>query len=151
MKKTVKERFEEKYEPVTESGCWVWTGGVGSSGYAQFWLDGKTVQASRVAFSLHKGNIPEGLQVCHTCDNRLCVNPDHLFLGTASDNAKDKADKGRSVKGESNHHAKLKEHEVLEIKKLLKEGYKHREIAEVFNVSRMAISDINNSRSWKHL
>lgn len=90
-------RFEAKYIPVTESGCWLWTAACHeAAGYGQIWHLGKVLRANRVSWTLYRGEIPGGLHVCHTCDVRCCVNPDHLFLGTREDNMQDCFKKGRS-------------------------------------------------------
>lgn len=100
MQMTVEERFLEKVRKVTNR-CWLWTGGKGKrkdglmSG--RFWMDGKLWMASRASWELHYGPIPDGLCVCHHCDNPLCVRPDHLFLGTQKDNMQDASRKGRIV------------------------------------------------------
>ena len=87
-------RFFDKVNK-TDS-CWLWTAGTrGKTGYGAFRLNDKVVDAHRVSYELHNGVIPEGVYVCHTCDNRLCVNPNHIFLGSPKDNWKDGFDKGR--------------------------------------------------------
>jgi hypothetical protein len=92
--KTMLERFMNK---ISHSGeCWIWTGArYTSTGYPMAVVDGKNVQAHRLAYRLFRGEFDPALHVCHTCDVPLCVNPDHLFLGTAKDNLQDCAKKGR--------------------------------------------------------
>lgn len=90
----VRERFLSKIT-IAENGCWEWTASCFQSGYAQFWHDGTNRKASRVSYELFIGEIPGGLMICHECDNKGCVNPDHLWAGTQSDNIKDAVKKGR--------------------------------------------------------
>lgn len=98
MAKTLKERFEEKYK-IVASGCWEWQYSVNKKGYGMFGIATSTTQlAHRVSFTLYKGDIPEGLFVLHHCDNPKCVNPEHLFLGTNTDNMRDAKAKGRLAK-----------------------------------------------------
>lgn len=88
------ERFNLKWEPVTESGCWIWTGAAGRY-YGGVTINKKHFDAHRASWILHFGDIPEGMRVLHRCDVTLCVNPSHLFLGTAKDNTHDMLKKGR--------------------------------------------------------
>lgn len=94
--RTLEERFWEKVDKTGD--CWEWTGFKNRQGYGQFQVSTKNGQpAHRVSFELANGKIPDGMHVCHKCDNPPCVRPDHLFLGTPSDNMKDMVKKGRNI------------------------------------------------------
>jgi len=85
-------RFEQK---IDKSGdCWIWTGNKSKNGYGRFAFDNRNALAHRVSYALYVGRIPDGMFVCHSCDVKACVNPEHLWLGTNSDNQKDSVAKG---------------------------------------------------------
>ena len=148
-------RFWKKVDKESEKPCWIWTASRNRNGqgYGQFGINYKIYVAHRIAYILQHKEIPDDLYVCHSCDNIICVNPDHLRLGTHQDNMNDMKNKGRSPKsksfGEQNGKAKLTKENVNEIKKLLKEGNLTQSIiGEKFNVSRENISAISRGKTW---
>ena len=143
-----KERIWEKSMPVPECGCWLWIGNVAKVGYGQLLTNNKKVYAHRSSYEVFKGPIPKGMMVCHKCDTRSCVNPDHLFLGTASDNSKDMQEKGRSTIGERNPMSKLTLEQVKQIKNM---NDTDQNIANLFNVTRSAIALIKNGKRWSYV
>ncbi len=100
-------RFYDKFT-TSESGCWLWTSATwGRMGYGCMWVSGKTKTAHRLSWEIHRGEIQKDKKVLHKCDNPICVNPDHLFLGTSADNSADMSLKGRSLYCEKNPARKL--------------------------------------------
>jgi DNA-binding transcriptional regulator YiaG len=136
-------RFE-KY--VSKQDCWTWTGGKDIKGYGIFFYNKKTSFAHRIALVLYKNiTLTNGLQVAHSCNNKSCVNPDHLRETTIKDNAKDKIAHGTALRGERCHFASLTNTKVREIRESLKSS---RELAKEYQVSNQTIRSILNNRSW---
>lgn len=157
------ERFEAKVWPEPNSGCWLWGGSLeGGDGYGQFMTNSgrpaRVVGSHRASWELHYGPIPDGLLVCHKCDNRACVNPGHLFLGTMKDNMADASRKGRMnwkvntrdglPRGSAHHQAVLTEVQVLAIRASTEVGAR---LAEEYGVSNNTISRIRRRKIWRHL
>jgi len=140
--------FEERFwRYVDKSGdCWVWAGATnGRYGKISRGVGLGVVGAHRASWEIHFGPIPPDMHVCHRCDNPPCVNPEHLFLGTAQDNNADKAAKGRASgahRGEHHHRGKLTDRQVEEIRTLVGQGCLHREVAERYGVHRVTVSKI---------
>jgi len=140
---------------VRENGCWEWMGARISSSHdhGYIWWKGDLYITSRVSWMVHRGPIPDGMFVCHHCDNPPCVNPEHLFLGTPQDNTNDMIRKGRQVivVGENGRNV-LTEEQVWEIDRLLREtNMTPGQIAKQFKVSSRAIRSIRNGECWSHL
>ena len=147
------ERFASKIDKENEKGCWLWKGGKDKDGYGLF--NGRVngvlqARAHRYSYARHKGPISSLLFVCHTCDVRSCVNPDHLFLGTSAENTDDMMAKGRhrTPEGEKHYRAILTEEQA---KIILADPRTHSRIAADYNVSRNTISSLKARHSWPHL
>ena len=125
--------------------CWEWIGAGKGNGYGNLSVEGRTVSAHRRAYELFCGEIPDGMDVCHTCDNRHCVNPDHLFLGTREQNMADMAAKGRGPGGARRH---LKEATVQEIRRMISQGIAMRRIASMLNVNYGTVTAIKRGKSY---
>jgi hypothetical protein len=151
-----------------ENGCWDWKGKITNAGYGEITLDRKYLLIHREAYKLFKGDIPNGLNVCHSCDNKKCCNPDHLWVGTQKENINDCVKKDRRTKGGwsytreyaprntgrpgQKHHAnKIRDHDVYEIRELLKQGLNQKQIANRYGVDQSVISKIKNGKAWSHI
>ena len=159
MELSKEERDEARFWSKVATGkrnnsCWDWDGAHFSSGYPGFWLDNTQKRAHRVMWTFVNGDIPNGICVLHKCDNRGCVNPSHLFLGTHSDNMKDmvskKRKRGGPRRGEKHHGAKLTNAQVLEIRSRLKrsEWGIISSLAKEFDVAHTTISKIKRNKTW---
>lgn len=169
LAKTVEEYIKRRIsrEP---NGCWLWTNRPDSSGYGVAYFKRRMIRASRLAWETFRGEIPSGIFVCHHCDNRTCVNPDHLFLGTHADNMADMVSKGRQFngggllgarnpmwqksskswvkRGEEHPQAKLTASAVAEIRQLATGGYTQTALAKSYGVSRATIGAILRGKIW---
>jgi hypothetical protein len=147
-RKPIKERLDRNHHKVDETGCWEWLGAKYSNGYGAIRKDYSSLSrtgAHRAAYEAHHGPIPVGLRVCHRCDNRLCINPDHLFLGTASDNTKDMVRKGR------HGNMKLTQDSVKEIREAFKHGTSSKDIQSKYQISKSLASKILTNKLWKDI
>lgn len=191
-----------------DNQCWIWKMSKNSDGYGNVWVDKKYWKAHRLSYLVFKGDIPEGLCVCHRCDNASCVNPEHLWLGTHKENMLDMIKKGRTLyaeqrsnnkipsykrpeivkeylsgktqlylskkynchpsaifnaihalipvnkigfKGEKHPGAKLKESDIIKIRKSSDLGLKNKEISKLYNVTPQAINRIIKRIAWNHV
>lgn len=173
MRTPAEKRFWSRVDKRSKNECWEWQGNV-VRGYGHFPLTHfKTVKAHRFSYELKYGQIPDGMLVCHKCDNSKCVNPNHLFLGTHQDNMNDRSAKGRQAKGDrhgarlhpekfrfqhggaprgsKNGRASLTEDSVLKIKQLLKTDLSQAEIGKRFGVTRFVIWKIKVGLAWQHI
>ena len=151
----VAERFWARVDRRGPDECWEWQGTRISGKYGRLARDGYHVWAHRLAWELENGPIPDGLLVCHRCDNPPCCNPAHLFLGTYADNARDRDLKGHRIlppqQGSHNPQSRLTEDQVRGIRVLLAQGTPRSEVAVRYGVGRQAISKIANGRRWTHV
>lgn len=130
------------------SGCRLWTANVNHSGYGVVTRRMKVTIAHRLAYEAYIGPIPPGMCVCHRCDVRACVNPDHLFLGTNADNTRDRNAKGRQARGERQGRAKLTADDVRAIRR---SPARHVDLARAYGVGPTAIHNIRARLSWRHV
>ena len=152
MQSTIAERFLNKVEKSKD--CWNWIGMIGSKkhGYGAMKVNGKRIKSHRLSWELHCGRIPKNLCVLHKCDNRKCVRPSHLFLGTLADNMYDRKKKGKYGIGEKNPASKFTEIQVKKIIKLYRQdGLTAKVVGKMFNTSEAYIWRIVNGYSWKYL
>jgi hypothetical protein len=148
--------FWERVAAQTEinaSGCHVFTGSKDDCGYGRINKDGKLVRLHRAVWERDHGEIAQGIVVCHTCDNRACINPAHLFVGTQADNIRDMDSKGRrrSLIGSAHGGAKLTEEQIPVIRSLLANGKTCAAIADMYGVSEGMIRHIYHGRAWTHI
>lgn len=149
-------RFETAYTPEPNSGCWLWTGKLRSNGYGVIIHDAREIPANRASWLVSHGQLPPvELEACHRCDNRACVNPDHLFLGTGKDNIQDCFRKGRGAvnarRKDGSRPRALKPHEVLEIRAKHAGGVSVKALAEEYGMTRTNMRFIVTRKTWGYL
>lgn len=152
--RTLQDRFWDKVRVSGPDACWNWAGSIVKSGYGSMYCSrAGTDYAHRVSWRLHWGTIPDGFFVCHHCDNRACVNPAHLFLGTQADNMRDMAIKGRrrALAGAENARAKLVDESIPFVCLLSHIGLPKKDIGEIFGVSRRTVRAILDGTKWRHV
>lgn len=150
-----KARFIKKYNTGRTGGCWEWTAAKDGNGYGKFGhCSSRSMLAHRFSYILKYGSLPQDIDICHTCDNPACVNPDHLFLGTAKDNVADAIVKGRHKmpphpNGEGHPRAKVSLGDVEKIRNKYALGKSsQRNLAKIFHLSQPQIGRILRNESW---
>jgi hypothetical protein len=157
MNERERERFWGKVLRGAKDDCWEWQGAKARSNwrYGHFRLRGQTKSAHRLSFAMHHGEIPDGMFVCHRCDNPPCVNPTHLFAGTHTDNVRDMHSKGRAAvpcaEGSKNGHTTMDEDTVRSIRARYRLGESQSAIARDLGISHTTVSLMVLRRTWKHI
>ena len=151
-KTDLESRFWHSVKKAGAKDCWEWIGAISGSGYGHVQHKGRSLLAHRVAWQLTNGSIPEGLLICHVCDNRICVNPEHLFIGTYASNYHDSAAKGRNTRGTKNAMTALTENEVLELRaQYSTQNFTLAKLASMYNMSQSGIFHIVKRETWAWL
>lgn len=146
----IKSRIETHI--ISKEDCWITDYGINQNGRQYITVNKKTLGLLRVVYDLYKGEVAKDLFVCHSCNNNLCINPDHLFLGNKVENGRNQKRRNKYVKGSQVITAKLTEQQVASIKDLLGESkLTFAEIAKMFSVKPETISCISQGRTWRHV
>jgi hypothetical protein len=144
-------KLEDKYNArvirsIDTNACWSWRGTPNGNGYPTIGHKGKVLIASRVSYELHFGEFDKALWVLHKCDNPICTNPTHLYLGTRADNMRDMVDRARQPRGERARLSKLK---LAQVKLIWLDDRPARIVAQDYGITRQTVRDIKNGKTWK--
>lgn len=157
---SIENRVWGKVKKASDAECWEWTGARTRAGYGTISYQNRPQYAHRLVYELTHGTIPDGMLICHTCDNPICVNPAHLWVGTKGDNNRDMIAKGRNwlqqspqrqARGEQQGSAKLTEAKVREIRRLHSLGHSSKALAVQFGISQSTAHTIISRKGWKHV
>ena len=146
--RNTEEKFWRSVNREAPNGCWEWTGSLWASGYGRFVFDGKSDRSHRLSWRFVGKELKDDDCLLHKCDNRLCCNPDHLFIGTRAENNLDKTRKGRQSKGEDFERTRLTESDVLAIRA---SSASIAELAQQYGVAWCHINNIRHRRKWRHV
>ena len=150
---SLEKRFWKRVSKSGDDECWEWLGWKDKDGYGGFYWKDITTRAHRASWIIAHGKIPKGMCVCHHCDNPSCVRPGHLFLGTMTENIKDRdiknRNKGNFESGERHRMSKLTRKEIIRIRSFCGD-FSDKEIAKIFGISRRYVNSIRNYRVWNH-
>lgn len=149
---TKQQWFNSLIKENTDTGCLEWQG-FKKGGYGYFYVNGREKAVHRMQYEKFKGLIPKGYNVCHSCDNPPCVNPDHLWVGTQQENIKDMISKGRDLKaiGPRNKNSKISSHQAREVKLLYSQGHTIKNIHLKLGLTYKTVQHICNGTTWKHV
>ena len=153
-KDVLRKRIVDNVVVDPDSGCWLWQRTTNGRGYGNMRAGSRgVVRSHRIAYEVFVGPIPDGMVVCHKCDQPLCCNPEHLFADTQANNMRDAVKKGRmySPRGSSNPASRLTKESVVDIRRLLQEGQQVKDVAAQYGVSPKTISAIKVRRTWTWL
>lgn len=144
------QRLQFYSQEVDENDCFIWQGRIGKDGYGILWWKDYPYRAHRISYELYNGKIPEGKVVCHTCNNKLCVNPDHLYVATQAKNTQDAARDGLMAQktGEDSHASKLTREQAIEIIKRRKKGEEAESISKDYGITHWTVYDLMKGKSW---
>ena len=147
---TIEEAFWSRVDQSAgDKGCWPYTG-FRLDGYGMFIYRQQSRRAHRFAYEVIYGPVSNQKYICHTCDNRACCNPLHLWLGTHAENQRDKLNKGRQSRGEKNH-SKLTEEQVIELRRIHSDGLGYRRLAKQYGCHVQTIRNIIQRKKWRHV